>query len=147
MNFYGKITEEGKLTLKDKERFEKYLQFQLAGKEIYLEIDRKIDKRTTPMNSLYWLFLDIISQDTGIPSPELHAIFKKMFLPPRFISFKGKEYELEGSTAVLDKIKFQEYLMRISAEVNIPIPDTSEFNTPKSEGKIDYPIRTKEPKF
>jgi len=103
------------------------LRFQLAGKEIVLSIEPFVFKRSLRQNSFYWLYLGMIESETGENANDLHEIFKRKFLPPRFITVLGKEYKLPASTTKLDKLDFQNYLDKISALTEIPIPDPEEF--------------------
>ncbi len=115
------------MLIKDRKSFENFLTYKMADKDCWLSIDAIKERRSLSVNALYWVYLDRISQsEQNYSAPELHDIFKKMFLPPKFISYKGKEYETSPSTASLDKLAFQEYLMRIEAETQIPIPNPQE---------------------
>ena len=125
--FQVKVSKDGKILLNNQEEFEKYVLFRLAEKECILTIQEKKYVRSLSQNNLLWLYYGIIEEDLGVPSQELHEIFKKKFLPPKFISLKGKEYEISGSTANLDKMEFQDYLDKICAETNVPIPDTKKW--------------------
>lgn len=93
------------------------------GKKLVLNIEREKAKRSLNQNSFYHAYLQIISNEIGHTSEELHRIFKGLFLPKRKIIFKGKEYFMLGSTTELNKVEFGEFLDRICSETGVPIPD------------------------
>ncbi len=103
-----------------------YLDFlvQNDGKKIVQNLNLDKAKRSLDQNSLYWLYLGVIANETGHTEEELHRIFKGLFLPKKPVVLKGKTYMLAGSTSELNKPQFSEYMMRIAAETNVPIPDT-----------------------
>lgn len=93
--------------------------------------------RSGQQNNYYWLYLDIISNETGNDPIELHEFFKRKLLPRKKVSIKGKkkdhEFERETSTTELSKIDFGEYLDKICQITEVPLPD------PKEAGYIvDY---------
>jgi len=122
MKFKGLI-KEGKFLPATPEKYDKYLTFKLEGKGVDLDIKEHKITRTLTQNAFYWLYLGVISDETGHDANELHEIFKRRFLPPRYVSVLGKEYKLPASTSKLDKSEMSEYMMRISAETDVPIPN------------------------
>jgi len=90
--------------------------------QIYDIVPRKL-KRTLTQNNYYWLYLGVIEQETGNTSMDLHEYFKRIFLPPKFITVMGKELKIPASTTELSKLDFGDYLDRICAETNVPLPD------------------------
>lgn len=86
-------------------------------------IDKEQNKRTLNQNSFYWKYLEIIEMETGNIALELHEYFKRIFLPPKFIKVLGKEIKIPASTTDLKKVEFGEYLDKICAETNVPLPD------------------------
>jgi hypothetical protein len=121
-------------------------EFLLAneGKEMYAKIDKVKSVRSLDQNSFYWRYLEIIATETGNNADDLHRIFKGLFLPKRKTTFKGKDYMMSGSTTELSKTEMGEYLDKICALTNVPIPD------PKlvaMDNKIEYPRDSNETKF
>ena len=82
--------------------------------------------RSLSQNALYWLYLHIIERETGNTSYDLHEFYKRTKLPPKFIKINGKEIKIPSSTRDLSKIGFGEYMDKISADCEIPIPDPHE---------------------
>jgi hypothetical protein len=96
---------------------------QNDGKELYAKFDKVKSVRSLDQNSYYHAFLDIIEKETGQNHDELHRIFKGLFLPKKKVILKGKEYVLAGSTTELSKTEMGEYMDKISALVEIALPD------------------------
>ncbi len=98
------------------------------GQEVILEIKVKRKIRTLPQNALYWCWLDIISQDTGFTSEELHDTFKAMFLTDN-----TRQIPIVRSTTVLDTEQFTKYLNKIEdicfQKLNIKLPLPEELYT------------------
>lgn len=111
-----------KLILKNVDKWRSTLM-NLDGQEVRISIDKNIDLRSTQQNRFYWLYLQVIEDETGENADDLHEYFKRKFLPPRFIKIFGKEIKLPATTTKLDKLEFTNYLEKICAESGIPIPN------------------------
>jgi hypothetical protein len=117
----------GGLKWKSETHFALWKQFvqQHNGKVVRVELPKL--ERTNTQNNYYWLYLDVIAKETGDYPQALHEFFKREFLPPRTIKvhINGKEIErkIPASTTSLSKIEFGEYLDRICALTNVPLPD------------------------
>lgn len=90
-------------------------------------IEKEITTRTMSQNRLYWLYLGVIERETGNVANDMHEYFRRVFLKPKFIKTMGKEIKVPRSTTELNKTEFSDYMERISAETNIPIPDTEAY--------------------
>jgi len=66
-------------------------------------------------------------------------------LPPEFKTILGVEIKLPASTTKLDKIAFGEYMDKISAMTNIPIPSPNLLV--KVEDTVEYPTSEYKPTF
>ncbi len=93
-------------------------------------IVREERKRSLSQNNFYWLYLDMIEMETGNSAVDLHEYFKRKILPPKIIKVLGEEIEVPRSTTGLTKLEFGEYLEKICALTEIPLPD------PKAAGFI-----------
>jgi hypothetical protein len=109
-----------------------------------VEIEKEKGKRTLKQNDFMWLYLDHIEKETGNLSTDLHELFKRKFLPPIPKKILGVEFRLPASTTELSKQEMSEYLDKISAFTEIPIPEPL-----KKEFGIDvaYPDEKLTPKF
>lgn len=123
---YILTVEQGKLSAGsdlNKARLQEELS-QNEGKKYKLEKIKS--KRSLNQNSYYWMYIGIIERETGNESNDLHEYFKSRFLPPKFIKLKGKEHKVPRSTTELNKVEFGEYMEKICAECNVPLPDPVE---------------------
>jgi hypothetical protein len=125
ITIFGHITN-GKLTL-DKSLLE-YATSELAYKDgkptlIMVEMSRA-DKRSQAQHRFYFLYLSIISRETGHTVDELHEYFKQEYLEPIKCLVMGKEINMSPSTKTLTKASYEAYMAKIEALTGIPIPDT-----------------------
>lgn len=102
------------------------------SKSYTVEIIQKKIRRSLPQNSLLWLWLTCIEQETGNNRDELHEVFKRKFIiPDRVMGPFGVEYD-SYSTAGLSTIQFKDYLDKIqvfaSTELSITLPDPEDKN-------------------
>ena len=91
-----------------------------------LRITHEKTKRSLNQNAYYFLYLGVISRETGDDVLSLHEFFKRTFLPPKFIKAMGKEIKIPKSTTELTKTEFGEYLDRIAGMTSVPLPDREE---------------------
>lgn len=121
MKFYGK-TKEGKTTVDSALRG--YLEALDGDFEIKVTLTK--DLRSLKMNNLYWLWLTILSDESGYLKSELHAYFKNKLLC-FFDSVNGEQILNCPSTSDLTIKEFQTYLInigRLAAEnFNCVLPD------------------------
>lgn len=89
-----------------------------------------VPKRSTQQNSYYWFYLGLVEDSTGLDANELHEIFKRLFLPPRFVKYKGREIKLPATTIKLSKSDFSDYLDKICMESGVSLPN------PEKQGYI-----------
>lgn len=94
------------------------------GKTFRIELVE--NKRSLSQNSFYWFYLNIIERETGNSSSNLHELFKRTLLPPKFIKVMGKELKIPASTTELSKSEMSDYMEKICAETSVPIPDIRE---------------------
>lgn len=126
MNIFLAKSKNGKLDFGssyNESRFNSWLKDN-EGKEV--RIERFTRKRTLSQNGFYFFYLGIIERETGNSANDLHEYFKRTLLPPKFIKVFGKEIKIPSSTTDLNKAEFGEYMDKISAECEIPIPDPIE---------------------
>jgi hypothetical protein len=122
MSFRAQIID-GKIDFKNPALASKFQEWKRAHDGSYISIDLDNPKRSSTQNNYYWTYLGVIAQDTGDTANDLHEFFKRKLLPPQFIKVRGEEMKIPASTTDLDKGQFTEYLDRICALTNIPLPD------------------------
>lgn len=89
------------------------------------EIRLRETKRSLSQNRYYWMYLElIVSEGKGKDTAEdLHEFLRRKLLPPKFITVRGEEIKIPRSTTELSKTEFGEYLEKICALVEVPLPD------------------------
>ena len=134
------IAKEGKMSWFSTYNHERFLQNlrENEGKQYRIELD--ISTRSMSQNKLYWLYLEVIEKETGNSADNLHQLFRRTLLPPKFIKIeiKGKKQEIKipKSTTELKKNEFCDYMDKICAETNIPIPDSEKWNEWKDSSPL-----------
>lgn len=117
----------GKLAFKDQMAFVTHVAAHKEGTEVWVTVGKKQRDRTLSQNAWYWAaILPIISDWSGHDVDDLHEIFKKKFLPPKFVDWNGTDVEIPSSSAKLSTKEFTDYIERIRAEVaesGVIIPD------------------------
>lgn len=103
--------------------FEKYID-KFENHEVVVTVKKYYKGRSDNQNSLYWLWITHISNETGYEIEELHSTFKAMFLVDR----SGK-IPIVRSTTSLSTLEFMSYMEKIARRVaeigiiNLPNPD------------------------
>ena len=92
MIFYG-TSKELKFIPTNNRAWLDYLE-QNEGKKLVINIGLDKAKRSLDQNSLYWVYLGVIANETGHTEEELHRIFKGLFLPKKKVTLQGKDYIL-----------------------------------------------------
>ena len=95
-----------------------------------LSVTQKKSKRTLSQNSLYWLYLSCISDETGGDKDDLHMFFRKKYLKRGELIFGNESITSTYSTKQLDTKLFTEYIDKIvifaSSELGIILPNPSD---------------------
>ncbi len=119
--------KEGKMTWGSVYNHQRFLNClkENEGKDFRIELLKST--RSLSQNSLYWLYLEVIERETGNSANDLHEYFRRVLLSPKMLKVMGKEIKVPKSTTELEKQEFSDYMDKICAEVNIPIPDTNEY--------------------
>ena len=100
-------------------------------------------KRTEQQNRYYWLYLNLISTETGNDIDDLHTLFKGMFLSKGVVEVLGHKVRQAKSTTELNVSQFTEYIQRIEELTGVLAPPTEDYVLDKKEGEevkeIAYP--------
>jgi hypothetical protein len=112
---------------RDREAVANYITKLPDGKQYDVNVSQKRQKRTISQNSLYWLWLTCIHNETGNDKDILHREFAKKYLPKKSGHFFDEVVEHPVSTTSLDTKQFTEYLDKIqvfvNAELGIVLPN------------------------
>jgi hypothetical protein len=112
----------------DKQKVVEYVRRLPDGKPYTVEVKVKRERRTVSQNSLYWLWLSCIMEETGEHKDNLHELFKQRFLGVSERMVLG-EYRISVpmSTTGLDTKEMGCYLNRVQqfagAELGIVLPN------------------------
>ena len=130
MKFLAKA-QNSKIRVDTPQKLEKFLS-SLEGQRVVLDIEKYRPLRSLNQNSYYHsAYVAELSKWTGETHKRTHEVLKELYLPKRMVVFNGKDVVLNGSTRLLNKSEFSEYLMRIDAE----FPEVH-FKTPSEAGFI-----------
>ena len=122
LNFRGYM-KGGRLALNSEMQYKRALEGFNDGDKLVLTITPEKQHRSLSQNAYYFLYLNVISEETGDDVNSLHEWAKRKFLPPQFITVNKEEIKIPASTTKLSKPDFSEYIERISATVGIAPPD------------------------
>lgn len=114
--------QAGVLKIKDRAHFEAGLKAMRDG-EYLCRIEKARATRSTEVNALYWAgYVAPMADYTGHTPLEMHAYFKRAFLPKRHVMILNKdgvvidETDLDGlTTTSLTADEFKNYLREIEA--------------------------------
>src|SRR5205823_2885883 len=122
MPFKG-IIRDGKIDLVSPVLAMKFGEWKREHEGAHIIIDEIKAQRTLSQNAYYWVYLNIIEQETGELADDLHEYFKRKLLPPVFKTIRGEQIKLPRSTTDLDKLAFGEFLDKIAALTGVPLPN------------------------
>ena len=119
------IIKKGKLILNNKHQFNQQL-IELEGKEVVIKIVERGNRRTNDQNSLFWKWVEIISNEPGYTKEETKELISYKFLQRERIDAEGyTEMYLKG-TSTLSKKEFNEFMNQLSfwsnSTLNITLP-------------------------
>lgn len=114
---------QNKLKVVTETLYKRLIDSLRLGTKLQVILVEEKNKRSISQNNYYWQYLTIIGNETGELPNELHEICKREFLPPVFKTIMGKEYKLPRSTTELSKHEFSEYMDKICAWSEVPLPD------------------------
>lgn len=93
----------------DKETVKSYID-KLPDKKYEVLINLQREKRSINQNSLYWLWIACICEDTGNSKEMVHHELRMKFLP----HFSGKLGIEPTSTTMLDTLSMKKYLDEVN---------------------------------
>ena len=126
MKIYGRVNN-GKLisTLN-----EKSLNI-FEGEEVEIRIRVRSNNRSNEQNSLYWKWIEILSNDLGYTKTELHELIKYKFLKRESKNKDGESTVVIKSTSTLTIKEFNDFMNDILYWSN----NTLEISLPQIESR------------
>lgn len=103
---------------------------KLGDGKVSVEFSKKISKRSLSQNNLYWLWLGVIGETLGYTANEIHEVFKRLFLKPRELKYRGRIIKMPSTTTELSIGEMAEYLNAIEREagqLGILLPDPEKY--------------------
>lgn len=92
------------------------------GDRITLSLTNRRPKRTEQQNRYYWLYMTIISDETGHTPEEIHEWVKGKFVTKEIKQIFGVPVRIKGSTTDMSVTEFSDLITRIAAETHIEPP-------------------------
>ena len=96
----------------------KTFMIEMSKSKYVVTIKKYRKKRTLPMNSLYWVWLNGLADHIGTTADVLHELYKKKYLQDRSVVICGHEYKVAGSTTGLDTKEMSEYMNKVKIHAN-----------------------------
>lgn len=118
------IKKDGKVSM---EQSLEYLCSKLTNGIYDLVITRKKEPRTVAQNSLMWMWMECISQETGQPKQDIYDYYCTLFLARPVIIGK-REVMVKGSSSSLSSAQMTKFLNLIKADaaselgISLPLP-------------------------
>tara|TARA_R110002020_G_scaffold392083_1_gene602419 strand:+ start:174 stop:557 length:384 start_codon:yes stop_codon:yes gene_type:complete len=105
--------EKGKLILNNKQQFQDQL-VALEGKDVVIKIVERGNNRTKDQNSLFWQWVDIISNETGYTKEETKELIQYKFLQRERLNEEGYTETYLKGTSTLSKKEFTDLMNNVS---------------------------------
>ena len=127
MKAFGTV-KNGKLILNNERRFNDNLNI-FEGEEIEIKIKVRTNNRSNEQNSLYWKWINIMSEETGFTIEDMHELVKYKFLKRTSINNNGVEEVKLKSTTTLSVKEFTKlmddvlYWSNNTLNINLPTYD------------------------
>ena len=114
----------------DKQAVMSYLEKLPTDRPYFAEIKQIRRRRTIDQNSLYWLWLKCLQDETGEDKERLHEYFKARYLGVSTVEVFGVDVQMSASTTKLDTKEMTHYLDRIQqfalVDLGIALPNPSD---------------------
>ena len=118
------VKKDGKVSM---EQSLEYLCSKLTNGTYDLTISRKKEPRTVAQNSLMWMWMECISQETGQPKQDIYDYYCTKFLA-RPVKIGNRGLMVKGSSSSLTTAQMTKFLNLIQADaaselgIQLPLP-------------------------
>ena len=126
MKIYGRV-KNGKLISSLNEKSLNIFE----GEEVEIRIRIRSNNRSNEQNSLYWKWIEILSNDLGYTKTELHELIKYKFLKRESKNKDGETTVVIKSTSTLTIKEFNDFMNDILYWSN----NTLEISLPQIENR------------
>lgn len=97
------------------------------GQHVRVQLSQPSKPRSNNQNAYMWsVVYEMIADESGHTTEEVHEFCKGMFLPRKFIAIGGTEQELIKSTTTLSTSEMEDYLEKVrefaATHLNLSIP-------------------------
>jgi hypothetical protein len=124
MKQFGTI-KKGSLILNNKKQFQDQL-IEFEGKEVVIKISERNNNRTKDQNSLFWKWVEIISNETGYTKEETKELIQYKFLKRERVDEEGYTETYLRGTSTLNKKEFNDFMNEVvywsNSTLNITLP-------------------------
>ena len=124
MKAFAKI-KKGKIVFDDKAKFLNDVSEFHEGARVVIQVNEAQDVRSNQQNRLWWQWMEIIADELGYNSEEIHEIVKYKFLIYEE-TIEGDSHQIIKSTSTLTKKEFN----RLTQDVYYWANDTFNINLP-----------------
>jgi len=118
------VKKDGKVSM---EQSLEYLCSKLTNGIYDLTISRRREPRTVAQNSLMWMWMECISQETGQPKQDIYDYYCTLFLA-RPVKIGDRKLIVKGSSSSLSTAQMTKFLNLIQADaaselgIQLPLP-------------------------
>ena len=111
--------------MNNKQQFQDQL-VEFEGKDVVIKITERNNNRTKDQNSLFWKWIEIISNHTGYTKEETKELISYKFLQRERVDAEGYTETYLRGTSTLSKKEFNEFMNEVSywsnSTFNITLP-------------------------
>ena len=111
MKAFGTV-KKGKLILNNERAFKDKLHI-FEGNEVEIRLRVRSNNRSREQNSLYWKWINIMSEETGFTKEEMHELIKYKFLARNIVDDNGVEEVIVKSTTTLTVKEFTKLMNNV----------------------------------
>ena len=83
------------------------------GNEVEIRLRVRSNNRSREQNSLYWKWINIMSEETGFTKEEMHELIKYKFLARNIVDDNGVEEVIVKSTTTLTVKEFTKLMNNV----------------------------------
>lgn len=138
------VTKDGqkRLAFKNPDYYRDQINRLNENKKVIVTLENQSSARSGRQNR-YWhgACFPILAEATGYTVEEVKELCKKMFIKPKFVTIREKEYEIARGTSELTKyegVEFTDKIRNLAVELGtyIPTPEEAGYAVDEPEEKV-----------